>query len=244
MKTTLLITSKANERVKHLKKLLIDRKYRYREEEYVIEGIRALDDIKNIKALFVRENTEIPDINCRQVYIVNEKVFDYISDTENSQGVIAVSALNISGSDSLSKRGRYILLDRIQDPGNMGSVIRTGCAFDLDGVIITPGCVDPFSPKVVRAAASSMEKINIIRMGNIAGLKDFNLIAADLTGQDVSSFKWPDGFILAIGNEANGLCEEVKSVAKSIITIPASGRIESLNAAVSAGIILYAHAVL
>jgi TrmH family RNA methyltransferase len=153
-----IITSKDNPRIKHVRKLLADKQYRYQMNEYAIEGVRALDDLRTAKELFVCEGTAVPELQGATVYVVSQHVFAHMTATENGQGIIAVAPLSLSGPDRIDPAGRYVLLDRLQDPGNMGTIIRTACAFALRGIIITPGCVDPFSPKVVRSAAGALGK--------------------------------------------------------------------------------------
>ena len=234
------ITSLTNPRIQHLKKLFNDKEYRYANKEYVAEGIRVLDNIPLIKELFVCEGVVFQHVKAGKIYVVDKKVFEKVAQTEHSQGVIAVAELKILDTNEISEHGRYVLLDGLQDPGNMGSIIRTACAFSLDGVIITKGCVNPFSPKVVRSAASAIEKIDIINLENLIDLEGYRLIAADTDGKNISNFCWPDNFILAIGNEANGLSSEIRVMASDTLSIPICSEIESLNAAISAGILLYA----
>ena len=233
------ITAKTNERIKHLRKLLDDKSYRYEQKQFAIEGLRALEGISEVQELFIRKDIEPHNIKSVRSYTVAQSVFDSVSSTENSQGVIAVAKLDVLGAKDISKSGRYVLLDRLQDPGNMGTIIRTACAFGFEGVIITPGCADPFSPKVVRACASALWKIKIVNLENIDELKGLEIIAADLEGDELKIFKWPGSFILAIGNEAQGLSDAVKNAASHRVRIPISDNINSLNAAVSAGILIY-----
>jgi TrmH family RNA methyltransferase len=233
------LTSKTNDRIKHLKKLLADRDYRYEQKESAVEGLRALAGIKDALELYVREDVNPPDIECAKVYEVSKGAFESAAATENSQGIIAVAKLNILGASSIDKNSKYILLDRLQDPGNMGTIIRTACAFGFKGIIVTPGSTDPFAPKVTRAAASALWKLDIIKIENAEELAPFNIIAAETGGEDAADFNWPDGFLLAVGSEAGGLSTEIKGRAKKTVGIPIKTAMESLNAAVSAGILMY-----
>lgn len=234
-----IITSRENKKIKHLKKLLTDKDYRYFTNEYLIEGMNALDDADSIKEIFALKGVNVPEIYRNKTYTVDGKVFGYISDTENSQGIVAVASLSVLNSSQILENMRYVLLDRLQDPGNMGTIIRSVCAFNFRGIIVNRGCVDPFSPKSARASAGSIGKIDIIRIEDISELKDYNLISADLRGENISGFKWPEGFILCIGNEAKGVSDQIKAVSKNIVSIPISNSTESLNAAVACGIILF-----
>ncbi len=232
------ITSRSNPRIVHVKKLLADKRYRYERRQYAAEGVRVLDNASAVRELFVCEGVPVPPVPCAAVHAVSPAVFKTISTTEHSQGVVAVLDMRLFGPDRIDRNGRYVLLDRLQDPGNVGTIIRTAGAFGIDGIIVTPGSADPFSPKTVRAAASVMDKIDVIA-ADAAALAGCTVIAADLRGEDARSFPWPDAFVLAIGNEANGISDEVRAVARSVVSLPLSGDIESLNAAVSAAIVLY-----
>lgn len=233
-----VITSAANEKVQNLKKLLLDRGYRYERLEYVIEGLRAIETAKDLKELFVREGQRVPDIKSVTVNILSEKIFDKIAQTENSQGLLAVASLKMLDDCSLKKDRNYVYLDTLADPGNMGTIIRTSCAFGIEGIICSRGCVDPYSPKVVRSAAGALSNISIIASKDISELAGFNIVAADAGGADLKSFKWPQNFILAIGNEANGLSQDVRDIASATVSIKMRSCVESLNAAVSCAIIL------
>ena len=233
------ITSSANDRIKHLKKLLSDRDYRYEQREFAVEGVKALDDIKNIRELFVREDVDPPEIECPKTYVVSKSAFESAASTENSQGVIAVAGLNILDVSSIDSGSKYALLDKLQDPGNMGTIIRAACAFGYRGVIITPGTVDPFSPKVTRAASGALWKIDVIKAENAESLKSFTVIAAVAGGEDAGKFEWPEGFLLAVGSEAGGLSADIGAIARKKVWIPIRKEMESLNAAVSAGILMY-----
>lgn len=234
-----MLSSLDNPVVKHVKKLLADKSYRYEQREYVAEGVRVLEGLSGIKTLLVRKGVQIPECGAAKIYEVDEKVFYKLSETEHSQGVLAVAEMKILDASAIDPAKRYVLLDRLQDPGNMGTIMRSACAFGRAGVIVTPGSVDPFSPKVVRAAASALGKMDVIMIDGLSGLSGFNVIAADMKGEDLSSFLWPRGFILIIGNEAGGLSDEARAVAGKFVSIPISSCVESLNAAVSGSIILY-----
>lgn len=233
------IISSQNQRIKHLRKLLENKNYRYSCREYVIESVRSLDNVKKVNELFVRTDVKAPAVSYDRIYSVSESVFNKISDTETSQGVIAVAPLRILDAPAINKHKRYILLDKLQDPGNMGTIIRTALAFNITGIIITHGCVDPFSPKVVRSAMGAQEHIDIIKIGDISQLKNYNVIAADKYGSSIKDFKWPDSYILVIGNEGAGLSRDVKSICRQAVSVPMSDSVESLNAAIAAAIILY-----
>lgn len=234
------ITSKANERVKHLKRLFTDKDYRNQCREYPVEGLRGLDGLQNLRELYVRDDVAVPKAGDVPVHIVVPEVFNSIADTENSQGIIAVAGMAIQDAAQLQPGKRYLLLDRIQDPGNMGTLIRTACAFGFSGIIVMKGCVDPYAPKVVRSAASALGKIDLFRCDDPAQLSGHTVIGADMNGADAGAYAWPTAFILAIGNEANGLSDGVRALCSGMAAIPIAKDMESLNAAVSAAILMYA----
>jgi TrmH family RNA methyltransferase len=198
-----------------------------------------LDNALKIKELYLREGNLKPDIQCDKVYSITKNIFDKLCETQNSQGIMAVTGFIVHSAKILKQNLRYVLLDRLQDPGNIGAIIRSAAAFGIEGIIINTGCVDPYSPKAVRSAMGALEKVKIIKIKEIQEIIEYNLIAADKAGRDIDSYKWPKGFILAIGNEANGLSQEVAAAASETVSIPISGSIESLNAAVSCGILLF-----
>lgn len=232
------ITSRDNPRLKHLRQLLLDRSYRYEQGEYVVEGARALDGVDRVRELFVAADAAVPLVAADQVYRVAPDALRRAAATETSQGILATLPLKLKGPQAIDPAARYLLLDRLQDPGNAGTIIRIARAFGSKGIIVTPGCVDPFSPKVVRAAAGAVSRIDIIGIATIDELRGA-IIAADAGGQDVSKFVWPRHFVLAVGNEANGLSNEIRTKATATVAIPMPGGMESLNAAVATGIILY-----
>lgn len=233
------ISSRENSRIKHLRKLISDKTYRYENMEYAAEGMHALENINEAKELFICDGTPLPQLKASKTYTVDKPIFNSISSTEHSQGIVAIVKMNLKSGSSLRKDERYVLLDRLQDPGNMGTIIRSACAFTIRGIILTPGCVDAFSPKVTRAAAGALAKVDIINIENLNEIAGFNIIASNLKGKDASLFNWPESFILAIGNEAAGVSGELLSMAGTSVSIPISGCVESLNAAVAAGILFY-----
>ena len=235
-----MITSATNPKIKHLQKLIRDRKYRYQQAQFVAEGYRQLEGGSNILSLYLSSSARKPeiDIDPDKLHIVDKKIFDRLADTENSQGILAVCALEYESTVETNKR--YVLLDALQDPGNAGTIIRTAAAFGYDGIIVTGGCVDPFSPKVVRAAMGAVFQCAIVILDDFSALKDCCVVAADLEGQDIASLQPNLAYILAIGSEARGLSPELRSRVSQTVTIPLRNRaVNSLNAAVAAGIVMY-----
>jgi TrmH family RNA methyltransferase len=206
----------------------------------VAEGYRQLEGADNIVELYLSSSARKPglDIDPDKLHSVDQKIFDCLADTENSQGILAVCALAYETKPDRNKR--YVLLDGLQDPGNAGTIIRTAAAFGYDGVIVTAGCVDPFSPKVARAAMGALFQSAIVLLDDLSVLKDYCVIAADLGGQDIASVQPAASYILAIGSEARGLSPELRPWVSRTVTIPFNNSaVNSLNAAVAAGIVMH-----
>lgn len=235
-----MITSATNPKIKHLQKLIRDRKYRYQQAQFVVEGYRQLEGAANILGLYLSSEARMPeiDIDPDRLHIVEPKIFNRLADTENSQGILAVCALEYERTICADKR--YVLLDALQDPGNVGTIIRTAVAFGYDGVIVTGGCVDPFSPKVVRATMGAIFQCAIVLLEDFSQLQGHCVVAADIEGQDITSLQLDAPHILAIGNEARGLSDELRPWITQTVTIPFHNKtVNSLNAAVAAGIAMY-----
>jgi len=236
-----MITSTANPKIRHLQKLISDRKYRYQHRQFVAEGYRQLEGAeKSILSLYVASAADMPalDVAPGKLHIVERRIFDRLADTENTQGVLAVCALAYETAISADKR--YVLLDGLQDPGNAGTIIRTAAAFGYDGVIFTPGSVDPFSPKAVRASMGAIFQCAIVMIEDCSALRGCHVAAADLGGRDVASARLDGPHILAIGSEARGLSAELRPWVSQAVTIPfRNSAVNSLNAAVAAGIAMY-----
>jgi RNA methyltransferase, TrmH family len=234
------ISSASNRELTHLRKLLQDRAYRYEQKQFVAEGYRSLEQLRPaLTDVYCVEGAKIPAGFSGRVVNVDSKLLYSISEVESSQGMLGICKLDIKDRGAVSRNGRYVFLDRIQDPGNMGTIIRTAVAFGIKGVIVNKGCVDPYSPKVVRSTAGSIISAAIIS-AEFNDIRQFNTLAADSSGASIRAFREkPADFILCIGNEAAGLSGEIVKSAKEVLSIPQSSNIESLNAAIAAGIFLY-----
>lgn len=240
------ITSKDNPVYKNALRLL-RKKYRDQEEKYLIEGIKPLTDALNagieVESIFVRgdlDNGIIPD-GQYNVNALSGDLFDRLSETETSQGVIAVARKNRFKAGS----GGIIILDRLQDPGNIGTIIRTAEAAGFSTIIAVKGTADIYSPKVVRAAAGSLFRMNLVdgmetdKAVGFCREKGLRIIVTSLDGADdcfETDLKHP---AIVIGNEGSGVSREFVEAADKKVKIPMKGEIESLNAAVAAGLIMY-----
>lgn len=234
-----IIVSSENSVVKKLRKLR-DKKYRGQLGEYVVEGRRWVEDAlrlcpENVVSVICSENSaeDIAD------HIVSERLFCEIACTENPQGIIAV--MRIPEVSAVFSGTHCLFLDRVRDPGNMGAIIRTACAAGFSDIVLND-CVDVYNPKVLR---SSMTGILGVKFHNACDLSEIRnngyvTVAATLDGTDIFTSNISCGKIcLVIGNEANGISENIVRSCDRKVTIPMSGNMESLNAAVSAGILMY-----
>ncbi len=252
-----VITSKDNEIIKNIKKLK-EKKYRDQTGEYIIEGIKLVEEaiIENVKIskIVVCEDCEtdgsipkdlmyeIAKYNC--IY-VSKKIFESISDVNTPQGILAVIEKYQLEEKISYNEDILVVLDGVQDPGNLGTILRTVDSVNLKQIILSPKCADPYNPKVVRSSMGAIFRLNIIESKNIIEtLKDikknkYKIVATSLeTEENIYTLDYNKKAII-IGNEANGVSKEVLEIANEKIKIPMLGKTESLNAAVATGIILY-----
>lgn len=240
-----MITSRQNALVKKIK-LLKDKKYRDQENLYIVEGAKsvatALTFNKQVSVIVGTEKglslVDIPTFI--KVETLSDDVFKAISGESTPQGILAL--LTKPKNVIEGKKGRSIFLDGVADPGNVGAIIRTAVASGYKNIYITEDSADAFSPKAVRASMTGIFSVNVMRGSREELLKVINcpIIIADMNGAnvfDVAKFK---DFCLVIGNEANGVSGLVKNSATLTVSIPMSSEMESLNASVSAGILMYA----
>lgn len=225
--------------------------------KYLLEGIKPLADAVSlgisVETILVREGSSFPleKVTPEIVLELGAQLFDSIADTEHSQGVIAVIQKKQYDWDSFSNllndnTKNIVILDRLQDPGNMGTIIRTAEAAGYGGVLLMAGCTDVYAPKVVRAAAGSLLRMPILQENDIAetagrlhALHRKIAVTSLDEAQDYRDADLGENVALVIGNEGRGVRQEFLDIADIKIRIPMAGSIESLNAAVAAGILMY-----
>ena len=245
----MIITSKDNEIIKNIKKLH-DKKYRI--DSYIVEGIKMVKEaiIENqlIELIAIREDFEINfDTKNIKIITVSSKVFDDISDVKTPQGILAV--IKKKPNKQIETNTDYILaLDSLQDPGNMGTIIRTADSANINQIIINKTTVDPYSPKVIRSTMGAIYRMNIIEVENLEStLKElqsksfFKVITTDLKAEKSIYDINYNRTIVVIGNEANGVSQGVLEIADERVIIPMLGKTESLNASIAASIMIYEH---
>lgn len=176
---------------------------------------------------------------------VGDRELDGLADTERPQGVLLVCRQPEPTSASLDAGGRYLVLDAVQDPGNVGTLLRAATAFDVAGVVALDGTADPWSPKAVRASAGTAFRL-AVRFAKAEGITDLleaagiPLLVADASGADVAGVGALKSWALAVGNEGAGTRETLRASASRMVRIPMPGPAESLNAGVAGAILMYA----
>lgn len=256
------ITSTSNSQVKRLVNLLKKAKERRTEGVYVIEGRKMLlelleNDLDRLDTVFVTDefinscSQEITSLlNKTKCYIAESKVFDSIAETVTPQGAMAiVSSRQYSLEDYISgPEFKALILDGLQDPGNLGTIIRTGEAAGIDLLILSKDSVDMTNPKVVRSTMGAMNRVPYIYVESLTDtiklIKEkragFKVFATALDSSiSYKEAKFGKDFAIVIGNEANGVTKEVQNMADQNIIIPMYGNVESLNAAVAAAIVMF-----
>ena len=260
-----MITSLSNKRVKEI--ILLNQKARERQKQgaFVAEGVKLFLEapLSQIRQIYLSEefdteaNLEVRDklekasvlAKTGAVFMdtVDAAVFRKMCDTQTPQGIICVVAQRkYKPEDMIQKDGLYLLLENIQDPGNLGTMFRTGEGAGVDGIFMSKETVDLYNPKTIRSTMGSIYRVPFLVAEELGEtLKRLKadgvcLYAAHLQGTapyDAFDYRKPCGFL--IGNEGNGLTDATAGMADSYIRIPMQGQVESLNAAVSAALLMY-----
>lgn len=240
----MIITSATNPRYKYIKKLS-KKKYRNQNQAFVIESKKIVEEVTNPELTegvcvdFVFVNEDMKDFKTsHEKVIFSNDLFAKISPMKNPEGVGAVVRMPKSKE---IQSDRILLLDHIQDPGNLGTMVRSAEAFGFTDIILFNDCVDLYNDKTLRASMGSIFRINFTNLNKDQILtlkKDYTILGADMIGKSYRPKTDREKIILCIGNEANGLSDFMKDVADSFVAIPMKGRIESLNAAIAASILM------
>ncbi len=252
----MLITSKDNETIKHIRKLK-EKKYRDEYGEYIVEGIKlineAIEEKQNVKTIIVCDNCNKEALNQNSMYevakldciYVDEKVFNTITEVKNPQGILAVVEKQNKEKQINFNEDIIVVLDDIQDPGNLGTILRTVDSVGLSQIIVSKKSGDVYNSKVVRSTMGAIFRVNVIESENLKDtIKEikkhkFNVISTSLDTDkslyDINLNKT----VIVIGNEANGVSKEIQELSDIKIKIPMLGKTESLNASVATGVVLY-----
>lgn len=254
------IISKTNSKIKNVSKLVSSSSFRKEQDLFCIEGLRicldaVLSGIEIIQSFFSDsiikkhpDDVEKIIAASSENYEVTQDVFAKISDTGSPQGVLCVcrKCENVTHSTELNATGKYIFLENVQDPSNLGTVCRTAEALGIDAAILC-GCCDVFNPKVLRGSMGAVFRLNVmivenavdfLKKHNDEGFKTFATVT-DKNALPINRADFGEGVICVIGNEGNGVSREVIDVCKDRITIPMLGRAQSLNASAAACITMW-----
>lgn len=249
-----VITSQDNKFIK-LAASLKHKKYRDNLGIFLIEGRRAvaeaLKSSQLVQTVFWNERLTEEDplypaaASFPDCFGVDTRLMKHICSTEEPQGIAAiVKKPDCAWDDMLDRKGILILLDRISDPGNLGSILRTCWAFGVDGVLMTKGCVDPFSPKVVRSTMGAILNVPVFtnvseEQLNVLNQRGYQFISTDIAGSmKYSAVKYVRPLVIIFGSEAEGVSNDLKKRCNFFINIPINPRVDSLNVAAACAIIM------
>lgn len=252
-----IISSKDNNLIKHIKKLK-EKKYREEYNEFLIEGIKmlkeAIDEHAKIKKIiysdsFIKNNdiTEFKNENISQddMFCIPDNIFKIVTDVGTPQGVLAIIGKNKKIDIDAVNEEFLIALDDLQDPGNLGTILRTADSANIKNILVSKGTVDCYSSKVIRSTMGAIFRCNVIECENlkksleILKNKGYNIITTALDAKETIYNINYNKSIVIIGNEANGVSKEIQNISNTKVIIPMLGKTESLNAAVATGVIIY-----
>lgn len=231
------ITSKDNQKLKLIRKLK-QKKHRYKEGKFVIESKKLIDEAiaNGLKFDFILlDDQASDDYKMDQVFITSQEIFKTVSEMTNPDGYLGVvyfPMINVGEVDQV------LLLDGLNDPGNLGTIIRSAEAFGFRKIFLL-NSVDPFNEKTLRASMGSIFKIDLVFVEAPSEIADlYTIYVADMDGKDYRQESFEGKICLVIGNEANGISKELFDLADKKVKIPMQGSLESLNAGVSASILM------
>lgn len=244
------ITSRTNPLMTHIRKLATSSAYRRKSGEFVCDGFKLLQEAQQWKApvttVVFAEGVAMPDCGAGiRMVQVPEDVMCSIAPSETPQGVLFLCKMEQRPLPEKLEGAHYVALDGVQDPGNVGTILRTADAFACDGMFLLNACADLYSPKTVRATMGAVFRCPVWKCSPAAlrvlleasGLPLYGAaLRADTIDAREASY---DRAVVAVGSEGRGLSEEVLSLCDKTIRIPMSARCESLNAAIAAGVLLW-----
>lgn len=267
-----MLNSKSNEQVKMLASLK-DKKHREKHSKYIVEGVKLVGEMMDLGGITPSESivysreilggvaggTELLQRIEKCTYDtveVSKEVFKYIADTESPQGVLCVKNIPVISEEEKLKKifnmiasnKKFLILDKVQDSGNLGTIIRSAVTFGIDCIICIKGTTDIYNPKVVRSTMGAIEKVNVMYLGEegyervVKQLKEnkYEIVSTELSAKKyLSELDYSRNIVFVMGNEANGVSEKIHKMCTEYIKIPISDAQESLNVAVATGICLY-----
>ena len=250
-----MISSTSNPQVKRLAQLQKKSKARNEEKVFIVEGIRMFVEVprERLEKVYVSEsfyNKKKQELNLQDYpyEVLSDNVFQHVSDTKTPQGVLCVVKQKQYNIEELLQieNPHFMVLDNLQDPGNLGTIVRTAEGAGVHAVFLSKESVDIFNPKTIRSTMGSIYRMPVIYVEDLLPLLDtfkekgIKSYAAHLAGKnsyDQECYK--EGTAILIGNEGNGLRDEVSQKADILVQIPMQGQVESLNAAIAASILMF-----
>lgn len=254
-----MIESSANGQYKKIRKLMKQARTRRQEQVFVVEGWKMVKEALRRRTVCRLYCSQQEESLCEELLrasdhpeipleVMRDTLFQQLSDTVTPQGILGIVRMPVYSREQIlrSSEAKLLFLENIQDPGNLGTMFRTAEGSGMTGVVLSAGCVDLFNPKVVRSTMGALFRMPYYICGDMAEEvhllqeKGFRFYAAHLQGTKSFTEESYEGCVgLLIGNEANGLSEQVAQQADIRIRIPMEGELESLNAAVSAALLMY-----
>lgn len=246
------ITSTSNETIKYFISLN-DKKTRMNAKRFIVEGYHLVNEASKtnlLEAIISTDEKELKKINNVRRYLVNDAIINKIATTKNPQNILGIVKMldhNITNLLPIIKGNitKLIMLDDVNDPGNLGTIIRTAAGLGYDGIIMSPNTVDLYNEKVIRSTQGVMFKIPIIKanLQEVIKLlkkeKVFCIGTALTNAKDVKHITKKDKFAICLGNEAKGISKEVLDNMDENVRIAMNNDVESLNVSIAAGIIMY-----
>lgn len=249
------ITSTSNAQVKQLIQLQKKSKLRSEQDVFIVEGIKMYQEVPQERLIhtyvsesFYNRKKDLFTGKEKQTTLLADRVFESVSDTKSPQGILCLVRQYHYKPEDLLGEGLPLLLalENLQDPGNLGTIVRTAEGAGVTGILLSEGCVDIYNPKVIRSTMGSVYRMPFYYTEDFHGtLREMKACgvawyAAHLKGTDMhdrQDYKKPSGFL--IGNESSGLTDETAALADGYVRIPMCGQVESLNAAVASAILMY-----
>lgn len=241
-----MITSVKNQQIKTWAKLK-QRKYRKEQGLFIVEGEHLVEEaLKSdweLETIVIKENFEPNfDLSNHLVEAISDHVFAHLSETKTPQGILAIVKMR---EEEEYKKNRLLILDAVQDPGNLGTMIRTADAAGFDAIILGGGTVDLYNDKVIRASQGSIFHIPIIELSletAVDQLKESGVSICASTLEravPVQTIEWPEQVGLIVGNEGSGVNQTLIEKSDLLVHIPIYGKAESLNVSIAAGVMMY-----
>jgi len=250
-----MITSTSNPQIKRLIQLIKKSNARNEEKVFLVEGLRMFAEVpaERVQKVYISEslyNKKKQDLDLKRfsIEILSDAIFQHVSDTKTPQGILCIVEQKEHDVEAIlnKKNPHFMVLDNLQDPGNLGTIVRTAEGAGVDAVFLSKESVDIYNPKTIRSTMGSIYRMPVIYIEDLLNLlqifkqKGIKSYAAHLNGKNTYDKEdYKTGTAILIGNEGNGLRDEISNSADVWVRIPMQGQVESLNAAIAASILMF-----